>query len=117
MGAVRLSDSLVDGVNPTYYTSAFHSMLEHHVLNLSTSEETQNVTVPDSLGKQFHGDFNGLLNALGVPLQYHWITMRCNGMYGFNEYVSTMVHLIQPSFTEVDELFSIYTTASTSSIS
>lgn len=117
MGTVRLSDSLVDGINSTFFTSEFHSMLEHHILNLATSEEAQALTVTDSMAHQYNGDLNGLLIALGVPLQYHWATMRCNGMYGPGEYDSTRVHLIQPSFTEIDELLTIYTTSSVASLS
>lgn len=117
MGAVRLSDSLVDGVSSTMYTSEFHAMMEHHILNLSTSEEVQALTVTDSMANQYNGDLNGLLIALGVPLQYHWITMRCNGMYGPNEYDSSLVHLIQPSFTEIDALLTIYNTSTTSTLS
>ena len=117
MGAVRLSDSLVDGVSSTMYTSEFHAMMEHHILNLSTSEEVQALTVTDSMANQYNGDLNGLLIALGVPLQYHWATMRCNGMYGPGDYKSTLVHLIQPSFTEIDELLTIYNTSSVASVS
>lgn len=117
MGAVRLSDSLVDGVSPTFFSAEFHSMLEHHILYLSTSEEVQSMTIEDSMANQYHGDLNGLLIALGVPLEYHWATMRCNGMYGPGDYRSTRVHLIQPSFREIDELLSIYNTSTTSSLS
>ena len=116
MGTVRLSDSLVDGISSTLFTSEFHSMLEHHILDLATSEGAQGVTVTDSMANQYNGDLNGLLIALGVPLQYHWITMRCNGLYGPNEYNSSLVHLIQPSFTEIDALLTIYNTSTTSTL-
>lgn len=116
MGVDRLSDSLIDGVNPIYYTSEFHSMLEHHILRLTVSEEAQPLTVTDSLAHQFNGDLHGLLNALGVPIQYHWVTMRCNGLYGTNEYRSTMTNLVQPSFREIDQLMSIYTTTASVSL-
>lgn len=111
MGAVRLTDSLVDGVSPTFFTSAFHSMMEHHILDLATSEAAQPLTLEKSMAVQYNGDLNGLLSALGVPLQYQWMTMRCNGLYGATDYRSDMINLVQPSFEEIDELHALYITS------
>lgn len=113
MSIARLSDNLLDGVSEIYFSQGFQSMLEHHILELTTSEEAQPIAIPNALGIQYNGDLYGLLITLGVPMQYHWATMRCNMMYGPNEFKSTHVNLIQPSFREIDELLAIYTTSST----
>ncbi len=116
MSTIRLSDTLSDGVSSVFFSEGFQMMLENHILRLVRSSSTAVVNVPDSQAYQYEADFFGLLLTLGVPSQYHFTTMRCNNLYSPADYRSTLTSIIVPGFSEIDELFAIYTTSTSLSM-
>lgn len=108
----RLTDTMHDSVPSVFYTEQFHSMLESHILELVSSSATEVLQIDKALANQFEGDFFGLLTALGIAANYHWVGMRCNGLYSPTDYRSTLINIIVPAYGEVDEIAAIYTTSS-----
>lgn len=104
MNNVRLSDTITDGLPSVSYTREFQNMLENHTLLLLRSSGVQTIGVENGLALQYDSDFFGLLTALLVPSKYHWIVMRCNGMYSPTDYKLSMTSVILPNFDEIDEL-------------
>lgn len=109
MSTERLSDTINDGDSPIYYNEAFHSMMESHILDLTMGSGARVHAIDRALANQYEGDFFGLLVTLGVPDQYHWITMRCNNLYSPMGYKSTTLNVIIPYPDDIDELYAIYT--------
>lgn len=111
MSTQRLTDTMLDSVSSVYFSEGFQSMLENHILLLIQSSGTQVMPVKNAIAHQFEGDFYGLLTSLDIPDQYHFTILRCNGFYSPTDYRSTLVNIIIPSFTDVDELQAIYSTS------
>lgn len=116
MSTTRLSDTILDSVSPVYYSEPFQSMLENHIFTLARHSGAQVIPIEPSHAYQYEGDFFGLLTSLGVPSQYHWTTMRCNGYYSPVDFRSDVVSITQPPFEQIDELQAIYTSSSSLSI-
>lgn len=112
MNIVRLSDTITDGYPSISYTREFHNMLENHTLQLLRSSGVQAIGVENGLALQYDSDFFGLLAALLVPPKYHWVVMRCNGMYSPTDYKSSVTSVILPNFDEIDELQGMFNASS-----
>lgn len=116
MSTTRLSDTILDSVPSVYYSEPFQSMLENHIFTLARHSSAQILAIEPSLAYQYEGDFFGLLTNLGVPSQYHWATMRCNGLYSPVDFRSDTVNITQPPFEQIDELQAIYSSSSSLSM-
>lgn len=111
MEIVRLTDSLVDGVSPVFYTEQFHNMIEHHIVDLATSNAAVIRIVEPALANQYVADFFGLLTSLNVAPEYQWVFMRCNRLYSSLDYKSAQTNIVLPDINEIDELVTIYTSS------
>ena len=76
----------------------FKTVIEDHLPILSRADnidEIINVTPIDAARWEY--DFSGLLRFLGVQPQYHWATMRVNGLRSADEYRSNLIQIKIPS--------------------
>ena len=112
MNTTRLSDTITDAIPSVAYTQEFHTMLENHVLLLIRSSGSQVIGVENGKALQYDSDFFGLLGTLLVPPKYHWVTMRCNGLYSPNDYTSSVTSIILPNFDEIDALEGMFNASS-----
>jgi hypothetical protein len=116
MTTTRLTDTITDANPSIANTQEFHTMLENHVLLLIRSSGSQVLSVENGQALQYDSDFFGLLNTLLVPPKYHWVTMRCNGMYSPNDYKSSVTSVILPNFDEIDALEGMFNSSSSLAI-
>lgn len=94
-----------------YYTPGWHRLMETHMRWLREQVTLRVVEVQDQLVYKFEGDLFGLLRVLGIDDQYHWLTMRLNGMNSPLEFDKRFSQLKLPSPDVVDRIMSIYRTA------
>lgn len=116
MNTTRLSDTIPDSIPSVYYSEGFQSMLENHIFTLARHTGAQLIVIEPTRAYQYEGDFFGLLTSLGVPSQYHWATMRCNGFYSPTDFKSDTTSITHPPFEQIDELQAIYTSSSSLSM-
>ncbi len=116
MNTTRLTDTITDANPSIAYTQEFHTMLENHVLLLVRSSGSQVIGIENGQAMQYDSDFFGLLTTLQVPPKYHWVTMRCNGMYSPFDYKSSITSVILPNFEEIDDLERLYNSSNGLSI-
>lgn len=107
----RLSDNIPSQGADVFYTEGFQATIEHHIRGLMASSGASTVVVEDGNAKFREGDFFGLCLDLNIPPQYHYIVMRCNGLYAPFDYRSKLVNIIVPSFDEINTLQAIYSSS------
>lgn len=127
--AFTVQEKMIDGGSSIYYDAGFCHTLEIFLNALTTSGNTQVITVGHELVSRYKSDFYGLLGAIEypVPMQLRWITMRVNGFTNPNEFVSMLrdsdtdesglyetkesYTILIPDATEIDNIRSRYLTA------
>ena len=82
-----------------YYIPSFNKVLEDHLEYISKSAISDRIIPTGRQYAKFIGDFTGLLIELDVKEEYHWITMRINGLHSSMDYLdeSLVIKLINPS--------------------
>lgn len=81
-----------------YHDESFKTILEDHLpllSNIDNIQEVKEVSPVDA--NRYEYDFYGLLRYLAIPIPYHWITMRVNGLMSPNEYRKNMLTIKIPS--------------------
>lgn len=89
----------------------FKIVIEDHLPILSRADNIDkiiNVAPNDAVRWEY--DFSGLLRFLGVQPQYHWATMRVNGLHSADEYRSDLIQIKIPSKEMIDRLYNYYNT-------
>lgn len=109
--AQRLSSRIPSEGPSVYYTDEFRTMMEPHIALLIRNENTQVNPIEPGLALQFANDFYGLLLTLGLPMKYHWVILRCNGFTSPKEFKETLVQVIVPPLTEIDQLQQIWSSS------
>lgn len=80
--------SVADGLDgpSIYYSNLFRTQIECHLPLLQSQIVSSVIAVTPADADSFRGDFYGLLIQYKIPRQYHWITLRLNGMKSPDEY-------------------------------
>lgn len=79
-----------------YYREEFRNIIEDHLYILKHKGKKIPVPVTAIQEMKYKGDFYGLLRSLGIPIEFHWITMRINGLHSPMDYQGTLIELIGP---------------------
>lgn len=108
--------------DPVYYDPGFRLLLETHLpLFQAGGVVSYQPISPDRL-HQFEGDFYGLLSSLDVPLEWHWLYLRLNGLENSAHFGKeahdpyhrpTTYHLKVPSEDLIRHLRSLYLSINT----
>lgn len=106
--AQRLSARIPSEGPSAFYSEDFKTMMEPHIPLLVAGENTQLTPIEPGLALQYANDFYGLLLTLGIPSQYHWTIMRCNGYDYPMEFKDTITQVIVPPLGEIDDLQKIW---------
>lgn len=94
----------------TYYEQQFHWLIESCLNELKTNG-VQHRTINIEDAYKYEGSFYSLLLELSVPMHYHWITLRVNGMVNEMEYNSEEhPFILIPSSDLIERLHSYYIT-------
>lgn len=87
-----------------YFDPAFLRMLETHLLWLNNQADTTTHPLDPHVAAKYDGDFKGLMVAMGVPPQCHYITMVMNGMHGPQDFHRGVRNLRIPSAQTINVL-------------
>lgn len=115
-GGQKLTERIPSEGPGVYYTDEFMTMMEPHIGLLITNENSHIRPVEPALALQYANDFYGLLLTIGIPFQYHWTIMRCNGYTSPLAYKGDVTQLIIPPITEIDQLQQIWSSNNNLSI-
>lgn len=92
-----------------YNSESFKTVIEDHLSILSHPKritEVKSVSPVDA--NRFEYDFFGLLRILNVPVQYHWVVMRVNGMSSPVDFRKTMLSVKIPNYDLIQTLFTYH---------
>lgn len=87
-----------------YHDPAFQRLLETHLLWLNTHPDTVTHPLDPHVAAKYDGDFKGLMVAMGVPVQCHYITMVMNGMNGPQDFHRGVRNLRIPAAQVINSL-------------
>lgn len=84
--------------NPSYYSAGFRLAVETH-LPLIRQHVRERAALTERQLKMYSGDFYGLLAELGVSEEYHWPTLRGNGLHSPADFATQFqyIELYTPS--------------------
>lgn len=87
-----------------YYTEAWRQTVEDHVdlIRNATNNTIQEIAKNDAY--RYRGDLFGLLTYLGIPIQYHYVVARINGMREGSELNEFTTELIIPNIEAIDKI-------------
>lgn len=88
--------------NSYLHNETFRDKIEQHMVILISKSSRVQITPVDSY--RFTGDFYGLMAHLGVPLDYHWITMRANALHSSIDFEGTTMEIIVPDRNYIESL-------------
>lgn len=89
-----------------YYSEAFRNLLENHLQILSSSSSYRLAEVRAIDSYKYSGDLYGLLNQLNVPSEYHWITLRLNGLHSPMDYKGDLLNIKIPNIKQLETYLS-----------
>lgn len=81
-------------------------VLNSYIDNLLSTATVTNLSNLDTY--KYYGDFYGILNELNIPLKYHPIIMRMNGITDTGLYNPNITSILIPDFTAVDSIGAVY---------
>ena len=94
--------------NDLYYHSDFRSVVEDHLSYISNHPDTKTIVIEDGQAYRYENDWEGLMQAVGVPPQLRWITLRLNGYRTPLEYSRENTTLKIPHLQTVESLRIVY---------
>lgn len=107
---MKIDELLLNPGIKFYYDSKFRIVLEDHMTYLKNLPSTQSVPVNMGLAYKYEGDFFGLLTAMNVRPDHHYIVMRMNNMSSPLEYTHEMMNILIPGGNEIERILSAYRT-------
>lgn len=105
---MSVADLIPTNISDDFFDREFQVMLEYHIPFLINHQNTSYIMVEPAMALQYRGDLSGLLTAKDLPLEFHWITMRCNGMNSNSEFNETMTSVLVPPLEELKQLQQIW---------
>lgn len=87
-----------------FYDPGFRNVLEDHWTVLRNSPRTQVINVDSMLAYRYEHSFYALLNALNIPPNKHWITLRLSGFRSPLEVTKDISVIYVPSDNELTQL-------------
>ena len=103
--------SLCKTMNSVYSKEEFLAFLEQHLLYIKDQGLTV-VTITNTNAYKHVGNFYGILNELNIPMHYHYVCMRVNGLSNSSLYDGIETNIKLPSFPLLDQLKNQYVTSS-----
>lgn len=100
---------LSNSANSIYFKEEFIAFLEQH-LNYIKNQGMTLITLTEINAYKHEGNFYGILNEFSIPVQYHYITMRINGLLNSNLYDGYEKNIYLPNFDIIEQLKNQYIT-------
>lgn len=108
---MSINSRMVNEGADLYYTPEWHRFIESHLHWLRKLPGNSMIAIEPADAYKYEADLQGLLQAYNVPMEYHFIVMRINGMTTLTQYSVEMTQLILPDFQQVESLRSVYVTS------
>lgn len=105
-----LSEKLMSIGDPDFSDVTFRLLLEDHLPNIKSSDQTTILDVDPSEALHYKNNFYGLLSAMRIEQKYHWIIMRANGIENTLTFNGEMSKLLHPDLNMVDSLYGTWRT-------
>lgn len=83
----------------------FYNVLESHITFLKENAGTTELTIPGLTASIYAGDFYGLLNHLNIDKKFHYIVLRCNGLYASGDYDGICDTVVLPPIGTMNSIF------------
>ncbi len=103
--------SLSKTMNSVYSKEEFLAFLEQHLSYIKDQGLTV-VTITNTNAYKHVGNFYGILNELNIPMHYHYVCMRINGLTNSSLYDGVETNIKLPSFPLLDQLKNQYVASS-----
>lgn len=103
--------STTSSISALYFKEEFLAYLEQH-LSYIKDQGMAVVTLNLTNAYKHEGNFYGILHELNIPVNYHYICMRVNGLRNSNEYDGNEILVNIPSFDVIEQLKNQYLTYS-----
>ena len=103
--------SLSKIMNSVYSKEEFLAFLEQHLSYIKDQGLTV-VTITNTNAYKHVGNFYGILNELNIPMHYHYVCMRINGLANSSLYDGIETNIRLPSFPLLDQLKNQYVASS-----
>lgn len=103
--------SLSKTINSVYSKEEFLAFLEQHLSYIKDQGLTV-VTITNTNAYKHVGNFYGILNELNIPMHYHYVCMRINGLANSSLYDGIETNIKLPSFPLLDQLKNQYVASS-----
>lgn len=107
---MKINDLGISDGGEQYNNEAFRHVLEDHVVFLAKSPGASNVVIQKHIAYKYQFDLSGFLLHHNVPIKYHWIIMRCNGLTSLQDGIDRLDSLILPNFDQVEKIRQAYYT-------
>lgn len=92
----KISLLLPNNPNNIFDTVEFRTIVEDFLEALKTSASTRAESIPPSIYYLWRFDWRGLLVAMGVPTELHWVTIRMNGGKSYTDVPKELAILLIP---------------------
>jgi len=107
---VSINELAVEPTKKLYFDPKFRRVLESYMKWFRDHPETNIIPINPHDNYKYEGDFYGLLNAQGIPRDYHWIVMRVNNLYRPGDVRESMSAIKVPDFGTMDRIMQMYRT-------
>lgn len=91
-----------------YYDQGFINTLEDHMTLLRTDSNTDTAQIDAYKAIVYEGDFFGLLLDMGIPREFHMVTMRVNNMNSPTEFGPGREFVLLPDRNRLGRMLSLY---------
>lgn len=95
---------------PGYYTDGFRQTIEDHLTYLK-KQVSEVIAVTAQQQEKYQSDLYGLFIEKGVPQEYLWTTMRCNGFHSPADYLGEEQSFILIKPEAIKEIHGLYQSA------
>lgn len=105
---LSVSTLQVEPRNISFSTTGFRNIIENHLQWLIASDSTTMKEVDAHHLVKYRGDFYGMLLAMDLPVDIHWIILRMNGLTSTLDFNGGMSAILVPSLRDLNVLLGRY---------
>lgn len=111
--AMAISELQIDYGDPYLYSIGFRNLIENHIGVIKAHQTTTYRPLTGHIEIVWRGDFYGLLQAIGVPQDLFWITLRVNDLHSSIDYSGDKQVILIPSLEYIKNLLQTYLNSTT----
>lgn len=90
------------------YESSLRRVIEDHLQYIINDNATEIEEIPSDIAHKHHGDFYGVLRAMGVDASMYWIIMRVNGYTSPMQYTDDRTTVLVPSSAMINNIITTH---------